>query len=346
MNPITLATIGTGAIVHSILDNVRLTEAIRLTAVYSRSEAAGRALAAEYGAPKVCTDIDALLADEAAGFIYIASPNHLHYEQAKKALLADKNVICEKPLCPKASQARELADLAKARSLYLIDDTPTAFLPNLEILRQQLPKIGRIRLVLAKYSQYSKRYDQLINGGLPNVFNPACAGGCLMDINYYNVYLTAALFGKPLRASYHPNLHSSGIDTSGIVTADYGAFTCSLAAAKDTWGVNSYQIEGEQGYIYIPNGSNGLTQIEVTTKTGTEVFSAQPNPDRWSYEVEALARLLQNEDAAAISQRLEVTLTVIEILETLRRDAGICFPEDERGASGGQGRCPWTPPAL
>ena len=32
---------------------------------------------------------------------------------------------------------------------------------------------------------------------MPNIFNPEFAGGCLMDINFYNLYLNIALFGKP-----------------------------------------------------------------------------------------------------------------------------------------------------
>ena len=49
MQQIKLGTIGSGSIVHSILDNVMLTEGIRLEAVYSRSREKGAALAARYG---------------------------------------------------------------------------------------------------------------------------------------------------------------------------------------------------------------------------------------------------------------------------------------------------------
>ena len=88
----------------------------------------------------------------------------------------------------------------------LSTSTPTAFLPNFEILRQQLSKIGRLRLVMASYSQYSSRYDQMRAGDTPNIFNPEFAGGCLQDINYYNVYFNVALFGKPQSALYYLSL--------------------------------------------------------------------------------------------------------------------------------------------
>ena len=328
MDEIRLGTVGSGRIVHTILDQVARTDGIRLTAVYSRGEDTGRALASEYGAGRIYTDLDAFLADEEMNFVYIATPNSLHYEQTKKALLAGKNVICEKPFCARADQAKELVDLAKRKHLFLVDAVPTTFLPNFGILKRELPKIGKVRLVQGNYSQYSDRYDRLLAGELPNVFNPAYAGGCLMDINFYNVYLNVALFGSPVEAVYHPNLYNGMIDTSGVMVMRYDGFVSESAGAKDTWGENFFLIEGEQGYIYVVNGSNGLAEIKVVTKTSTEVFNEQPDPERRYYEVRGLTRLVLSGDYDAICARLDLMLDVISIIEASRRQAGILFPGD------------------
>ena len=158
MDELRLGTIGSGSIVHSILDNVKIVDGIRLEAVYSRSEEKGRALASKYGAEKVYTDMEGFLADEETNVVYIATPNLLHYEQAKAALQAGKNVICEKPFCTKAEHAKELIALAKEKHLFLVEAVTSVFLPNFEALKRELPKIGRIKLVLSNYSQYSGRY--------------------------------------------------------------------------------------------------------------------------------------------------------------------------------------------
>lgn len=329
MDEIRLGTIGSGVIVHSVLGNVLKTEGIRLAAVYSRSQEKGDALAAEFGARKVYTDMDAFLADPETNFIYIATPNLLHYPQAKKALLAGKNVILEKPFCTMAAHARELIDLAREKGLFLIDAVPTAFLPNLEVLKEALPKIGRIKLVQGNYSQYSSRYDLLIKGEMPNIFNPEYAGGCLMDINFYNIYLNIALFGKPSRAVYYPNRYPGAADTSGIAVLQYDGFVSESAGAKDTWGVNFFQIEGETGYIYVEGGPNGLAQVRVVTKTSDETVNRQPEPDRWFYEVQNLTKLVLANDHAAIEARQDIMLQVMEVLESLRRGAGITFPGDD-----------------
>jgi predicted dehydrogenase len=328
MKELKLGTIGSGVIVHSILDNVKITDGIRLIAVYSRSEEKARSLATKYGAEKIYTDMDDFLADEEINLIYIATPNLLHYEQTKKALLAGKNVICEKPFCTRADHAKELVALAKEKNLFLVEAVPTTFLPNFEVLKRELPKIGNVKLVLSNYSQYSSRYDLLLKGEVPNIFNPEYAGGSLMDINFYNVYLNIALFGKPKKAVYYPNIYGSLTDTSGIMIMQYDGFVSSSAGAKDTWGVNSFQIEGEKGYIYIKDGSNGIAEVEVVTKTTNQSFNLQDNPNRWFYEVQKLTQLLLNDDYDAIYKRLDIMMDAVEVIENARKEAGILFPGD------------------
>lgn len=329
MKEIRLGTIGSGIIVHSVLDNVNITDGIRLVAVYSRDKEKGQALASEYGGDRVYTDMDAFLADEEMNTVYIATPNLLHYEQAKKALMAGKNVICEKPFCTKSEQVLELTALAKENHLFLADAVPTAFLPNFEALKSKLLQIGKVKLVLGNYSQYSSRYDRLLAGEVPNVFNPKYAGGCLMDINFYNVYLNVALFGRPEDVVYFPNVYKDLADTSGILILRYDGFVSELAGAKDTWGVNFFQIEGEKGYIYIRGGSNGIAEVRTVTRDLDETVNLQENPDRLFYEVQVLTELMLKDDYEAVYQRLSVTEQVVEVLENARKKAGIYFPGDK-----------------
>ena len=88
MKEVRLGTIGTGFIVHYILDNVKKTNDVKLTAVYSRTVEKAKELGDAYGCTNVYTDLDKMLEDETVNTVYVASPNLLHYEQTKKALLA------------------------------------------------------------------------------------------------------------------------------------------------------------------------------------------------------------------------------------------------------------------
>ena len=329
MKEIRLGTIGTGFIVHSILDAVKKTSGIDLEAVCSRSSEKGSALADKYGTEKVYTHLEDMLSDNKINTVYIASPNMLHYKQAKMALLSGKNVICEKPFCTKSSQTYELEALARQSGLFLTEAVPTAFLPNMELLKELLPKIGRIRLCMSNYSQYSSRYDMLKEGIVSNVFSREYGGGCLMDINYYNVYLNTALFGKPVSTCYYPNIYKDLADISGILTMQYEDFVSSCAGAKDTWGVNYFQIEGDEGYIYVEGGSNGLKGIRFVTKTSEEYLNLQEDPDRYIYEINGIVRMFLENDKEKSESNMKVTVSVMEILEEIRRKSGIIFPDDE-----------------
>ena len=109
----------------------------------------------------------------------------------------------------------------------------------------------------------------------------------------------------------------------------YEEFVSESAGAKDTWGVNSFQIEGEKGYIYVKDGSNGIAEVRIVTKTTEEIINRQENPDRLFYEVQALRNLFLNDDYETVYQGLAVTEQVMEVLEKARKGAEIYFPGEE-----------------
>lgn len=324
-----VGTIGSGEIVKNILDGIREVEGITCEAVYSRSQEKGLSLAALYDVKKVYTNLDDLMNDKEVDFIYVASPNNLHYEQTKMALEHGKNVICEKPFTTTLEKTKELIELAKDKGLFLFDAVPPSFLPNFLVVKDSLSKIGKLKLVMSNYSQYSSRYDALLRGELPNVFNKAFAGGCIQDIGFYNLYFNIAMFGKPKNAVYYANIYPGQVDTSGTLIMEYNGFISSNTCAKDTWGINYVQIEGENGYIYVKDGCNALTEIKIVTKEGEETINLQKPVSRWLYEVQEITKIVQNGDYDECWRRLDVTIDVMEVLEKVRKAAGIYFADEE-----------------
>ena len=96
---INIATIGSGVIVDRMIDAIAQVNGVNLYAVYSRTEEKANAFAAKHKADKAYWDLDEMLQDPAVDVVYVASPNSLHFSQAKRALAAGKHVLLEKPFC-------------------------------------------------------------------------------------------------------------------------------------------------------------------------------------------------------------------------------------------------------
>ena len=70
-----LCAIGTGAITKSMLAEFQRSEVLRCTAIYSRKEETGRAMAEQFGLERVYTSMEEMLSDPAIDMVYVASPN-------------------------------------------------------------------------------------------------------------------------------------------------------------------------------------------------------------------------------------------------------------------------------
>lgn len=314
-----LATIGSGSIVDLFLDAVSKTEGIALSAVFSRTEERAAEFAEKHGAGKWYTDLDAMLSAREIDCIYVASPNSLHYDYAKRALLAGKHVICEKPFTGSRKEAEDLFDLAENRGLYLMEAITVLHMPNFHIVRNWLEEIGPVRLANFNYSQYSSRYSAYLEGRVANVFNPEYAGGALMDINVYNLHAVVGLFGTPKEAEYFANRGFNGIDCSGTAVLSYDGFVCICMGAKDCDGVNTGLIEGEKGYILVKEAGNTWGNAELHLRGGeirTAAYDLSSN--RMAYEIADFVKAVKEGDRKRFGEWQKESLMVMELLDRLR----------------------------
>jgi predicted dehydrogenase len=89
----------------------------RIVALVEANPNAATDLAARAPGAKILQDWRAAIADPDVDLVDICLPDSLHYEVAKAALQAGKHVYCEKPLADTAAEARELADIARAKGV-------------------------------------------------------------------------------------------------------------------------------------------------------------------------------------------------------------------------------------
>ena len=315
---------GTGNITRMMLPAFKKSDFFHCYAVLSRQEETGKALATDFDIPVVYTDMAQMLADPAIDIVYVASPNNIHYAQTKAALLAGKHVICEKPFVPTLAEAEELIALAKEKGLYLFEAITTAHHPHYTYIKENLPRLGRLKLVSGTFCQYSSRYPALLEGKVSHILSHESAGGALMDINLYNIHFAVGLFGAPKNVRYFANRHETGVDTSGIVILEYDGFLCQCVGAKDCNTANSVQVMGEDGHMVITPTASNPQNLSMTLR-GKETTSLALPENAWYYEVMELGRLLKAGDYAACCSAMETTRTVVDVLEKARKDAGFSF---------------------
>ena len=259
--------------------------------------------------------------------VYIAVPNFLHFSFVKQALEHGKNVIVEKPMTSNDREAAMLAALAREKGLYVFEAISTVYLPNYRKTKEWLSRIGTVKIVSCNFSSYSSRYDAFRRGEVLPAFDPAKAGGALMDINLYNLHWLLGLFGTPRGVQYAANIER-GIDTSGVMLLDYGNFQAVSIAAKDCAAPWRYLIQGTDGYIQMDTPANFCLDVKLHLNDGTEETFADNPASRLEPEFRFFARQIASGDRQTCYAQLDHSLAVSRVQTEARLGAGIRFPAD------------------
>ncbi|QOC26972.1 Gfo/Idh/MocA family oxidoreductase [Microbacterium hominis] len=321
---IRLATIGTSTITEKFADAVAQTPGIRIDVVFSRDADRGRAFADRLGIDRVSTDLDALLATGEVDAVYVGSPNGAHAAQAAAAIAAGVHVFLEKPATPTADEFARLVDDARDRGVVVFEGMRNVYDPGMSRLRELLPRVGAVRLVSFGQSQRSARYDLVLAGETPNIFDPALAGGALFDLGVYPLSAAIELFGAPSRVLGATVAIATGADGAGAAVLDYDGFVAQIAFSKIGASRRPNEIQGELGTIEID-------EITAPRRLVLDLFSGIreeieiDGPDNnMQFEVARFAALVRGEADPAPDQRR--SLEVLRTVEAIRAGDGARGP--------------------
>jgi len=109
--------------------------------------------AKKLGLPKAYTSYEEVLADKSVAAVHITTPNNLHYQMAKAALLAGKHVMCEKPLALTTKETGELTELVEKKGLAAAVNYNLRFYP-LVLQAKEMVQSGEIGDVLSASGSY------------------------------------------------------------------------------------------------------------------------------------------------------------------------------------------------
>jgi predicted dehydrogenase len=327
--------LGTGNIARQFSAGVRGSLRGQLAAVGSRNLETAQAFAQTFQIPSAVGSYDRLLTDPNIDVVYISLPNSMHYEWTLKALRAGKHVLCEKPLATNLAQAQEMFDVAQKAGRVLVEAFMYRTHPQTHAMLRAVREgaIGQLRLIRTSFCYRTRRIDGNIR------FDPALAGGALMDIGCYCIDFSRLVAGQePASVHAFGKLHERGVDEMAVGTLRFpsgivASFTCGMCLQAD----NTASICGDDGYIEIPwpwkppaqRAEHTLARSTPPRMDGNTAPVTPPRETRYvdagkdlyALEADDFAGTVLDNKPPFMSRR--DTLANMRILDELRRQIGV-----------------------
>lgn len=327
---IKLGTIGTNWITQRMVEAATATGEYELAAVYSRHEETGKAFAEKNNCHQVYCSLNDFMNSNQFDTVYIASPNAFHFVQVLLAIQHDKNVIVEKPafLNPMQTQ-RVLDELQLHPQVRLFEAARNVHMPAFKAVQKALTKTNQLAGADFVFSQYSSRYDLVLAGETPNVFNFQFGGGALADLGIYPLYDAIGLFGLPLKQIYYPTMIATGADGKGTAILQYEDYEITLNFSKISSSQHTSEIYAGREIISIDNGGE-FTEATLITPDENQVLSPKYVQNPMIPEMTDFANVLNHPDDEKIQAQyqgwLQLMQQVNETLNNLAISAGIHYP--------------------
>ena len=161
MVKIQTALIGTGFMGKVHAEAIRRLGNVEIAAVASIDEETARKFADSIGVDRATGDYHTILADPSIQAVHVVTPNALHFPVCKEALLAGKNVLCEKPFTVSVGEARELVELAAKTGLANCLEHNLRYYPVVQQIRAMIAAgdLGDVLIAQGTYSQDWLLYD-------------------------------------------------------------------------------------------------------------------------------------------------------------------------------------------
>jgi len=322
-----LGVIGTGAISHHFIEAAHTNGKYQLVAVYSRKLETAATFASRYQDIQLFDQLEDFF-KSSFDVVYIASPNSLHFAQAKAALSAGKHVILEKPAVTQPQEWLDLVQIAKKNHCFIFEAARNYHEEAFTTIRNFLAD-KQILGADFNYVKYSSKMPDLLAGQTPNVFSDRFAGGTLMDLGIYPIYAAVCLFGKALDATYQGQQLENSIDLNGDGILFYPDYQVHIKAGKNI--TSNLPCE-----IYTTDGTLTLNTIEhvrsaiFTNHQGNQVqLPIQQAPHTMTEEVAAFAHMIRHPEPNLYQTWLEDASSVHELLYTMRQTAGIRFEAEK-----------------
>jgi predicted dehydrogenase len=263
-----------------------------LVAVSRADAARAESFAKEFGAKRWHSDWHRLIEDTEVEAVYIATPVHLHAEQAVGALEAGKHVLCEKPMALTVAECKRMNAAAEANGVLLGVAYYRRFYPAVERVREILES-GEIGVPVVAQANAFERFDPAPEHPRRWLLNRRqSGGGPMFDFGCHRIEVLVNLLGdvKAVRALAGNVLFEREVEDTACAVLKFERGTQAVLsvthAAREPQ--DTLEIFGGEGSIRIDVLNEGL--LRVRTKDGERVESHPPHANLHQPLIDDFAR--------------------------------------------------------
>ncbi len=324
MKEIRWGIVGPGTIANKFARAIKNVEGACLVAVASRSEARGREFAERHGIQSVFSSYKSMAASDCVDAVYIATPHPYHAPCAELFLQAKKHVLCEKPMCLNAKQARKLQAVAEENGMFLMEAMWTRFLPAIKEVCALVKRgeIGEVLSLEADFCYASTPEEKA------KMFVPSMGGGSLLDVGIYGLTFASLLFGNQPEEVCSMATIEDGMDAQMNVLLRYeGGAIANVSSAVVLQKPETAYVYGTKGYILIPN-FYGATEFYVYIDGEEKHMKAPSIGEGFEEEILEVCSCINAGKKQSDVMPLCETITMLELMDQIRRTHGICYPFD------------------
>lgn len=275
MKSINVGVIGTGSISAMHLQSYQKHANANLLAVCDLNEERAQRAAEKYGATKVYTDYNELLADPEIDAVSICTWNNTHAEISIAALNAGKNVLVEKPLCRTVEEALQVQEAVKSSGKLLQVGFVRRYDPNAQMLREFADKGEFGDIYFAKASSVRRLGNP--GGWFSDI--ERSGGGPLIDIGVHVIDLCWYMMGRPKPVSVSANTYRKLGNRSNVRNL-------SFYKAADYDAEKNTVEDMANAMIRFENGASLLVDVSFTLHSKENLQSVKLYGDKGGFEID------------------------------------------------------------
>jgi len=323
MTALKYGIIGPGRIATSYCRALEQSPTSKIYAVASRDGHRAQEFAGQFKADKWYDSYEALASDPNVDVIYIATPHSFHEQQAVLCLKHRKPVVCEKPLGVSAASTRRIIAASRENNTFMMEGMWSRFNPAIIRAKELIDAgaIGEVRHLSADFG-FQKPYDPA-----SRLYNLALAGGSILDVAVYPLFLALYILGRPDNVSASAQLAPTGADESCAVSLKYpGGVMAQLFSSMLVETKKEAVISGTKGMIVIHTPwykSMGLSLIRNNVE---EKIPLPYNGNGFGFQIEEVNRCLAEGKKESPMMTAEFMLLKAEVSDEILKQAGVVYP--------------------